>query len=108
MKNEFNSGAQMSPQGWIAWYRDPAWGANRVIRDGKHDVIFGSEGEAKDAAHDALMKHLNGNMTVEMNIAPLPTSKERKFAQAARLLFIDGRQVPVERKPRKGGERVSA
>jgi len=103
MKNEFNSGAQMSPQGWIAWYRDPAWGENRVIREGKHNVIFPNKEEAKDAAHAALMKHLNGNMTVETNIAPLPTSKERKFAEATKKLL--GGNVPVERKARKGGER---
>ena len=103
MSNEYNSGAQMSPQGWIAWYRDPAWGENRVIMDGRHNVIFGSKEEAKDAAHDALMAHLNNNMTVETNIQPLPTSKERKFAEATKKLL--GGTVPVERKARKGGER---
>lgn len=109
MTNKFDSGAQLSPQGWIAWYRDVKWSENRVLRDGKHDIIFASQQEAKDAGHDALMNHLNGHMTGERDIAPLPTSKERKFAEAEKKLFLKGgRQVTVERKARKGGERIPA
>ena len=50
MTNKYDSGAQMTPRGWIAWYRDPRWAENRVLRDGRYDIIFPSKEEAKDAA----------------------------------------------------------
>lgn len=105
MTNKYASGAQLSPQGWIAWYRDPVWSENRVLRDGKYDIIFPNQQEAKDAGHDALMNHLNGNMTADTNVAPRPTSKEMKFAAAEKKLFLGGgKSVIVERKPSKGKE----
>jgi hypothetical protein len=105
MTNKFASGAQMTPRGWIAWYRDPIWPENRVLRDGKYDIIFPSKEEAKDAGHDALMAHLNGNMTADTNVAPRPTSKEVKFAAATKQLFVGGgKSVIVEKVGRKGKE----
>lgn len=105
MTNKYDSGAQMTPRGWIAWYRDPIWPENRVIREGKYDVIFPSKEEAKDAGHDALMNHLNGNMTADTNVAPRPTSKEVKFAAATKQLFVGGgKSVIVEKVGRKGKE----
>lgn len=105
MTNKYDSGAQMTPRGWIAWYRDPRWAENRVLRDGRYDIIFPSKEEAKDAGHDALMNHLNGNMTADTNVAPRPTSKEMKFAAAEKKLFIGGgKSVIVERARRKGKE----
>lgn len=105
MTNKYDSGAQMTPRGWIAWYRDPIWPENRVIREGKYDVIFPSKEEAKDAGHDALMNHLNGNMTADTNVAPRLTSKEVKFAAATKQLFVGGgKSVIVEKVGRKGKE----
>lgn len=105
MTNKFGSGAQLTPQGWIAWYRDVKWSENRVLREGKHDIIFPSQQDAKDAGHKALMDHLNGHMTSERNIAPLPSSKERKFDEASKKLFLGGgKSVIVERKDSKGKE----
>ncbi len=105
MTNKFASGAQMTPRGWIAWYRDPIWPENRVLRDGKYEIIFPSKEEAKDAGHDALMAHLNGNMTADTNVAPRPTSKEVKFAAATKQLFVGGgKSVIVEKVGRKGKE----
>ncbi|WP_311272199.1 MULTISPECIES: hypothetical protein [unclassified Rhizobium] len=109
MTNRFDSGAQLSPQGWIAWYRDVKWSENRVLRDGKHDIIFASQQEAKDAGHEALMSHLNGHMTGERNIAPLPTSKERKFAEASKRLFLKGgKSVIVEKRTEVERRRIPA
>lgn len=98
MTNAFNSGAILSPSGWIAFYRDVRWSANRVLRDGKHDIIFASEQEAKDAGHAALLDHLNGNMVGEFMTA-IPTSKRQaKFAEAERKLFRGGgKTIQVER-----------
>ncbi len=103
MTNRFDSGAHMSPQGWVAWYRDVKWSENRVLRDGKHDIIFATQQEAKDAGHEALLKHLNGYMTGERDIAPLPTSKERKFEVASKKLFKGGGKiVHVENRRARG------
>lgn len=105
MTNKYDSGAQMTPRGWIAWYRDVKWSENRVLRDGPYDIIFPSKEEAKDAGHDALMKHLNGNMTADTNVAPRPTSKEVKFAAATQRLFLKGgKSLIVERKTSKAKE----
>jgi len=65
MTNAFASGAILSANGWIAFYRDVRWSSNRVLRDGKHDIIFATQQEAKDAGHAALLAHLNGHMVGE-------------------------------------------
>jgi hypothetical protein len=99
MTNAFNSGAILTPSGWIAFYRDVCWSSNQVLRDGKHDIIFATQQEAKEAGHAALLDHLNGNMVGEFMTA-IPTSKRQaKFAEAERKLFRGGgKTITVERK----------
>jgi len=93
MTNAFASGAILSPNGWIAFYRDVRWSSNRVLRDGKHDIIFATQQEAKDAGHAALLAHLNGHMVGDFMTA-VPTSMKRaKFAEAERKLFRGGGRV---------------
>jgi hypothetical protein len=93
MTNAFNSGAILSPNGWIAFYRDVRWSANKVLRDGKHDIIFASQQEAKDAGHAALLAHLNGNMVCEFMTAAPVSKRQAKFAEAERKLFRGGGKV---------------
>jgi len=93
MTNAFNSGAILSPNGWIAFYRDVRWSENRILRDGKHDIIFASQQEAKEAGHAALLAHLNGHMVGEfMNAVPV-SMKQAKFAEAERKLFRGGGRI---------------
>jgi len=97
MTNTFNSGAILSPNGWIAFYRDVRWSENRILRDGKHNIIFPSQQEAKEAGHAALLAHLNGHMVGEFMSAVPATTRRAKFAEAERKLFRGGgKTIQVE------------
>lgn len=96
MTNSFDSGAIMSPQGWIAYYRDVRWSQNRVLRDGKYDIIFATEQEAKDAGHQALLDHLNGGMVGDLMTSSTPTIRQARKAAADRL-FRKGKEIQIER-----------
>lgn len=59
MTNHFACGAIKKPEGWIAFYRMVHRSENFVLRKGKHDIIFPTKQEAKDAAYEAFMAYLN-------------------------------------------------
>ena len=90
--NKFDCGAMNRPEGWIAFYRMVHHAENRVIRDGRHDVIFATEAEALKAANAEFFKCLNSPITGISSMGGNRSAKSR-----AELLFKT-RPVEGERK----------
>lgn len=98
MSNKFDAGAILTPRGWIGFYREVHWSSNHVLRDGRHDIIFATEAEAKDAALKAFLEYLNSPI---VGIQSMGGSKRSVAKKAAEKLFSGGgKVVDVERKAR--------
>jgi len=96
MTNRFDAGTIRTPHGFIAYYRCVHEAENRVLRNGRHDITFGTEAEALKAAKDALLGYLNSPI---VGISAMGGNvKQAKFASAERKLFKNGRMIPVESK----------
>ena len=85
--NRFDAGAMRTPTGWVAYYRQVHRSENFVLRDRGHDIIFGSEAEAKQAAWDAFLEYLNSPITGLTETAGRFSDARRK----AELIFFPKR-----------------
>ncbi|MFA1674808.1 hypothetical protein ACDY97_19085 [Rhizobium mongolense] len=95
MTNCFAAGAMKRGHGWIAYYRRVHDAENRVLRDGKHDIIFATEAEALRAANAAFLSYLNSPIT---GISSMGGSKKSVAKKAAEAIFRKGKRIEVERK----------
>jgi hypothetical protein len=93
--NRFDAGAKQTPNGWTGYYRMVHHSEPRVLRDGKHVLIFPTEVEALKAAKDALLKYLNSPI---VGISTMGGSKKSVAKKAADKLFRNGRTIEVERR----------
>ncbi|ULJ73615.1 hypothetical protein [Rhizobium gallicum] len=94
--NKFDAGAQRTPNGWIGYFRMVHHAQNKVLRDGKHDIIFATEAEALKAANAAFFDYLNSPIT---GISSMGGSKKSVAKKAADKLFRGGEKtVDVERR----------
>ena len=67
--NDFDCNALKRPEGWIAFYRQVHRSENFILRDGRHDIIFATEAEAKEAARVAFLDYLNSPISGMRNAA---------------------------------------
>ncbi|MHC2297882.1 hypothetical protein [Rhizobium mongolense] len=96
MTSCFAAGATKRGHGWIAYYRRVHDAENRVLRDGKHDIIFATEAEALKAANAEFLKYLNSQIT---SISSMGGSKKSVAKKAADRLFKKGGgTIEVERR----------
>lgn len=93
--NKFDAGAMRQGHGWIGYYRRVHESENRVLRDGRHDIVFASEAEALRAANKALLQYLNCPITGISSMGGKPSVVAKA---AAERLFQKGRVIPVERR----------
>lgn len=93
--NKFDAGAQPIRNGWIGFYRCVHESENRVLRDGKHDIIFPTKAEALQAAIDAHLAYLNSPITGFSTMECSKGSIARKEAEA---VFRNGRRIEIERR----------
>ncbi|MEX2739938.1 hypothetical protein AB3480_00565 [Rhizobium mongolense] len=94
--NKFDAGAMKTPHGWIGYFRMVHHAQNRVLRDGKHDIIFPTEAEALRAANAAFLSYLNSPIT---GISSMGGSKKSVAKKAAEKLFRGGgKTIEIERK----------
>lgn len=87
--NRFDAGAMRTPTGWVAYYRQVHRSENFVLRDRGHDIIFGSEAEAKQAAWDAFLEYLNSPITGMIETM----GQFSKARRAAELIFLPKRET---------------
>jgi hypothetical protein len=93
--NKFDAGAQLTPNGWIGYFRMVHHAQNKVLREGKHDILFATEAEALKAANAAFFKYLNSPIT---GISSMGGSKKSVAKNAAEKIFRKGgKVVAVER-----------
>ncbi|AJD41009.1 hypothetical protein C9413_16270 [Rhizobium sp. SEMIA 4085] len=92
--NKFDCGAMKRPRR-IAYYRRVHDAENRVLRDGRHDIIFATETEALKAANGAFFEHLNSPIT---GISSMGGSKKGVAKKTAEAIFRKGERIEVERK----------
>ncbi|MBD8556318.1 hypothetical protein IFT84_17560 [Rhizobium sp. CFBP 8762] len=95
MSNGFDCGVMERPTGWIAWYRRLTDAQNIVLRDGKLDIIYATEGEAWAAAKDKLCSTVNS--PCESFQAKPPSVKSLKAAAANRA-FKSGMVETIKQK----------
>ncbi|ULJ72951.1 hypothetical protein [Rhizobium gallicum] len=88
MTNCSAAGAMKRGHGWIAYYRRVHDAENRVLRDGRHDIIFATEAEALKAANSEFLKYLNSPIT---GISSMGGSK-KSVAEGGREAFPRRRQ----------------
>lgn len=74
MSNTCDFGTMKRPTGWIAWYRLHHYSSNRVVRDGRKDIIFGTQAEAEAEAKKEFFKHMNSPIVSQSMTGP--TSKK--------------------------------
>jgi hypothetical protein len=93
--NKFDAGAMKTLTGWIAFYRQVSHSRNFILRDGKHDIIFATQAEAKEAAWAAFLDYLNSPIVAESLTGP--TTKRAAAKKAGDAIFKKGNRIPVER-----------
>ncbi|KQV83260.1 hypothetical protein [Rhizobium sp. Root1220] len=96
MSNKCDFGAHRSPTGWIAWYRLYHHGENRIVRNGKHDIIFSTKDEADAAAKEEFLREMNSPIVSETLSGPT-TKKALTKCKAERLFRKGGKVIQVER-----------
>lgn len=70
MSNTCDFGTMKRPTGWIAWYRLHHYSSNRVVRDGKRDIIFDTEAEAEAEAKKEFFKQMNSPIVSQAMTGP--------------------------------------
>ncbi len=97
MTNKCDFGSHRIPTGWIAWFRLYHHGENRVLRNGRDDIIFPSEREAEAAAKDEFLRQMNSPIVAEAITGPT-SRKALAKSQFEKLFRGGGKTVEVERK----------
>ncbi|GAC1042284.1 hypothetical protein [Rhizobium sp. No.120] len=95
--NRCDFGTHRRPTGWIAWYRLYHHGENRVVRDGRDDIIFGTQAEAESAAKAEFLRQMNSPIVSEALTGPT-TKRALVRDQANKLFRGGGRVVEIERR----------
>ncbi|MGV2099033.1 hypothetical protein [Rhizobium sp. 21-4511-3d] len=95
--NQCGFGSFKRPTGFIAWIRLYHHGENRILRDGRDDIIFPSEQEAEAAAKDEFLRQMNSPIVSEAITGPT-TKRALAKSQLERLFRGGGKTVEVERK----------
>lgn len=95
--NHCGFGTHRRPTGWLAWIRLYHHGENRILRNGRDDIIFPSEQEAEAAAKDEFLRQMNSPIVAEAITGPT-TKQALAKSQLERLFRGGGRTVEVERK----------
>ncbi|TCL70627.1 hypothetical protein [Rhizobium sp. BK251] len=93
--NKFDAGAMKTPTGWIGYFRMVHHAENRVLRNGRHDIIFATEAEALKAANTAFFEYLNSPI---VGISSMGGSKKGVAKKAAEAIFRKGKRIEVERR----------
>jgi hypothetical protein len=96
MTNKCDFGSHRIPTGWIAWFRLYHHGENRVLRNGRDDIIFPTEAEAEAAAKDEFLRQMNSPIVAEAITGPT-TKRALARSQAHKLFRGGGNVVEVER-----------
>jgi hypothetical protein len=96
MTNKCDFGTHRRPTGWIAWYRLYHHGENRILRHGRDDIIFGTQGEAEAAAKNEFLRQMNSPIVSEA-ITGRTSKKALARSQALKLFRGGGKTVEVER-----------
>lgn len=99
MSNTCGFGAMRRPTGWIAWYRLHHHAENRIIRNGRDDILFGTKNEADAAARKEFFKQMNSPIVAESLTGPT-TKKAAAKSEANKLFIGGGKVIPIEHKAR--------
>ena len=97
MSNKVDFGTLRQRTGWIAWYRLYHHGENRVLRNGKDDILFGSEAEAEAAAKAKFLEEMNTPVVAESFTGPT-TKAQLARAQLEKLFQGDVEVTDKERR----------
>ena len=95
MSNHCGFGTHRRPTGWIAWFRLYHHGENRVIRQGRDDILFPTEAEAEAAAKAEFLRQMNSPIVAESMTGP--TTKRAAARETAEAIFRRGKRIPIER-----------
>lgn len=99
MTNSCGFGTHRRPTGWIAWFRLYHHGENRVLRNGRDDIIFPTEAEAEAAAKDEFLRQMNSPIVAEAITGPT-TKRALAKSQFEKLFRGGGKVIEVESKRR--------
>lgn len=58
MSNRVDFGAFKRHMGYIAWFRLYHHGENRILREGRNDILFATEAEAEAAAKAEFLRQM--------------------------------------------------
>lgn len=97
MSNQCGFGTFKRPTGFIAWIRLYHHGENRVLRNGRDDIIFGTQAEAETAAKAEFLRQMNSPIVSETLTGPT-TKRALIRVQADKLFRGGGKVVEVERR----------
>lgn len=97
MSNELGFGSQKIRTGWIAWFRLYHHGENRILREGRNDILFATEAEAEAAAKAEFLRQMNSEIVSESFTGPT-TPKALARARLEKMFRGGGKIVEVERK----------
>lgn len=97
MSNQCGFGTFKRPTGFIAWIRLYHHGENRILRDGRDDIIFPSEQEAEAAAKNEFLRQMNSPIVSEAITGPT-SKKALAKAQFDKLFRGGGKVIEVESK----------
>jgi hypothetical protein len=95
MSNRVDFGAFKRPTGFIAWFRLYHHGENRILREGRNDILFATEAEAEAAAKAEFLRQMNSKLVSESFTGPT-TPKALAKARLDRI-FQGGGETNVER-----------
>jgi len=95
--NKVDFGTHRRPTGWIAWYRLYHHGENRVLREGIHDIIFGTQAEAETAAKAEFLRQMNSPIVSETLTGPT-TKRALAKARLEKLFQGGGKVIEIERR----------
>jgi hypothetical protein len=93
--NRVDFGAFKRPTGQVSWYRLYHHGENRILREGRNDILFATEAEAEAAAKAEFLRQMNNPIVAESFTGPT-TPKDLAKARLDRL-FQGGGKTNIER-----------
>jgi hypothetical protein len=97
MSNRFDAGAMKTPSGWIGFYRQVHRSTNFVLRDGKRDVIFATQAEAKEAAWKAFLDYLNSPISGLIISTEAAADSADSLFPNLKPIYRKGRKIEVTR-----------